>query len=397
MDEASVYLARGVSATKTDLHRLLPKQPSALFPNAFCKVLPDVLNGDEAYCTVLHTDGAGTKSLLAYLKYRETDDVAVFEGIAQDSIVMNVDDLLCVGVTGGVLIASTLNRHAERCGPAVLEALLVGQEKCLATLREGGFAIHSAGGETADVGDIVETLTVDSSAVARLKRSELLGVEGPKSGQLIVGLASYGQATYEHVPNSGIGSNGLTAARHDLLSSYYKDRYRETWSITTPAAYVYSGPLKLEDPLPTDKNWSVGEALLSPTRTYAPVVAQLLDSCGEAVGFLAHCSGGGQTKCLRFGKGLHFIKDNLLPIPPIFQAIAKLGKTPPKELYQVYNMGHRLEVYCEAHAADTVVEVAESFGIAAQVIGRVEASGQRSENRLTLKSPLGSFSWQEGG
>ena len=395
MQEADTYARRGASASKNTLHRILGSGTPRRFPHAFCRILPDRLGGDEAYVNVLHADGAGTKSVIAYLHYRETGDSSVFKGIAQDSIVMNVDDLLCVGVRGGVLIASTINRHARRCGEDVLSALIQGNDAYLACLRALGYAIDSAGGETADLGDIVQTVAVDSSVIARMPTAQLITGERLGAGQAIVGLSSTGQATYETVPNSGIGSNGLTSARHDLLCKSYAERYPETYDSTTDVAYLYSGSLKLDDPLPTDTAWRVADALLSPTRTYAPVITSVLRTCFQQIGGMVHCSGGGQTKCLRFGKGLHFIKDRLFPVPPVFQAIAQLGRTSPKEMYQVYNMGHRMEIYCDTSAVDTIIGIASQFNIEARQIGHIVSHSPSHKNALTVQTPSHTFSYEQ--
>lgn len=381
-EAASRYAARGVSSTKSEVHAAIAELDRGLFPLAFCKVTEDYLTGDPDLCNVIHADGSGTKSLLAYLHYRETGDASVFRGIAQDSIVMNIDDLLCVGATGRILVSSTINRNKKRVGADVLRELIGGTEAFLATLRERGVDVHSGGGETADVGDLTPTVVVDSCTTTILRKSDVIAGDGIRPGLAIVGLESAGRAEYEEAENSGIGSNGLTSARHDLLSAHYRERYPETFDAQVDPSLIYTGPYRLSDPLP-GSSLTVGAALLSPTRSYAPVIRALLDADRKRIKGIVHCSGGGQTKCLRFGKGVHFIKDALLPIPPIFKAIQKVSRTGWKEMYQVYNMGHRMEIYCAPRDVRRVVEAARSFGIFAQQIGRTEASDS-GRNHLTL-------------
>ncbi len=378
---ASRYAARGVSASKSEVHAAIRSLDRGLFPYSFCKITEDYLTLDPEACNVIHSDGSGTKSVLAYLRYRETGDAAVFRGIAQDSIVMNLDDLLCVGAIDHVVCSSTINRNAKRVGADVLSALITGTDEFLARLRQQSVGIHNGGGETADVGDLTPTVVVDSCTTAVMKKSAVVGGEGIGAGLAIVGLSSAGRASYEEVENSGIGSNGLTSARHDLLSSHYRDTYPETFDAQIDPAFVYTGPFRLNDPLP-GASMSVGDALLSPTRTYAPVVAALLSAKRSRIKAIIHCSGGGQTKCLRFGRGVHFIKDDLLPVPPIFKVIQRVSKTAWKEMYQVYNMGHRLEIYCVPRDVKLVIEAARSFGVVARQIGRTEPSD--AGNRLTL-------------
>ena len=344
-----------------------------LFPGAFCKITADYLTGNPRLCNVIHADGSGTKSVLAYLHWRETGDARVFHGLAQDSLVMNLDDLLCVGVTGRVLFSSTINRNARRFTGAALAELIAGHEDFLAKLRDLGVDVENGGGETADVGDLTPTFTLDSCAVAVLPRKDVITGEKIRPGLAIVGLASFGQATYEDAPNSGIGSNGLTSARHDLLNAHYRKKYPETFDPGINPALVYCGPHRMSDTLP-GSDLTVGQALLSPTRTYAPVVAQLLRKHRASIRGLVHCSGGGQTKCLRFGRGVHFLKDNLFPPPAIFRAIQKASGTTPHEMHRVYNMGHRLEVFCPPAAAVKVIATAEAFGIEARIVGRTQPS-----------------------
>ena len=379
---AGRYAARGVSATKSEVHAAIAGIDKGVFPGAFCKITEDFLTGDPEKCNLIHADGSGTKSILAYLHYRETGEASVFRGIAQDSIVMNLDDLLCVGVSGRVLISSTINRNAVRIPGEVLAELIAGNEEVLARLRAMGVDIHSGGGETADVGDLTATVVVDSCATAVLAKSAIITGRKIKPGLAIVGLASAGTSSYEDGENSGIGSNGLTSARHDMLSAYYRRKYRESFDAQIDRDLVYCGPYRLEDPLP-DSGQSVGEALLSPTRSYAPVITALLrEHPGTAKG-IVHCSGGGQSKCLHFGRGVHYIKDEMLPIPPIFKAIQKVSGTTWKEMYQVYNMGHRMEVYCNKRDVAKVVATAARFGIEAKAIGRTERSTSAA-NQLTI-------------
>jgi len=379
------YAARGASATKAGVHAAIAHLDPGLFPGAFCKITPDHLTGDPARCNVIHADGSGTKSLLAYLHWRETGDASVFRGLAQDSLVMNLDDLLCVGVTGPILFSNTINRNARNFpdSPALAE-LIAGHEDFIATLRKLGIDAINGGGETADVADLTATFTLDSCAVAIPKRDTIITGQNIRPGLAIVGLASDGHAAYETTPNSGIGSNGLTSARHDLLSSYYREKYPETFDSALDPALAYCGPYKLSDPLP-DSSLTVGQALLSPTRTYAPVIALLLRQDRAALAGLVHCSGGGQTKCLRFGRGVHFIKDNLFPPPPIFRAIQKSSGADAREMHRVFNMGHRMEIYCAPEHVGAVIAAAVSFGIEPRVVGHIEASGRADgANHLTL-------------
>jgi len=378
------YAARGVSASKSEVHAVVDGLDRGLFPGAFCKTTADFLTNDPALCNVTHSDGSGTKALLAYLWWKETGDASVFRGIAQDSVVMNVDDLLCVGITGRVLLSSTINRNARRIPGEVLRHLIAGTEDFLATLRQHGFDIRSGGGETADVGDLTATLTVDSTATAILPRNQVIDAGRIRPGLTIVGIASGGTCGWESGENSGVGSNGLTSARHELLAKHYAETYPETYDATTRADLVYCGPHKLSSPL-AGSSLTVGQALLSPTRTYAPLVLALLRELGpERVLGLIHCSGGAQTKCLRFGNGVHFIKDNLFPIPAIFTEIARCSKTPPAEMHMVYNMGHRLEVYVDPKDAALVTQIADRLKVESRIVGRTEASRLPSGNHITL-------------
>lgn len=378
------YAARGVSASKTEVHDAVDKLDPGVFPGSFCKLTEDYLTGDPEKCNVIHADGSGTKSILGYLHYRETGDASVFAGIAQDSIVMNIDDLLCIGATGRILLSSTVNRNARNFPADALAALIEGTESFLEKLRGMGVDIHSGGGETADVGDLTGTVTVDSCAVAVMRKADVITGADIKPGLAIIGIASGGTCDYEQGENSGIGSNGLTSARHDLLSNYYRKHFPETYDPTTTKKLVYCGPYRMKDPLP-GSSLTVGQALLSPTRTYAPVVAEILRQKRSAVKGIVHCSGGGQTKCLRFGRGVHFVKDNLLKPPPVFKAIQKASGTSPKEMYQVYNMGHRLEIYCPKSQVKALLKIIHGFGLEAAVIGHTKKSEQKDgSNHLTL-------------
>lgn len=375
----SRYQARGVSADKTEVHAAVDELEQGLFPGAFCKITEDFLSGDPDKCNVIHADGAGTKSIVAYLWYKETGDASVFRGIAQDSIVMNLDDLLCVGVNGRILISNTVNRNALNCPGEVVSALIDGTEAFLATMRDQGVNIYSGGGETADVGDLTGTLVVDSCAVAIMEKSAVItNAIGP--GLVIIGLSSTGQASYETEPNSGMGSNGLTSARHDMLSPHYAALYPEAFDPNLDPTLVYCGPYRLQDELP-DSPFSVGQAILSPTRTYAPVIYEMRATLGDELKGVVHCSGGAQTKCLRFGHQVHFVKDNLFPVPPLFKAIATASGTDWQEMYKVFNMGHRMEVYVPPERADEAIAIAASLGIDARIVGRTEAG---ESNHLTL-------------
>ncbi len=381
------YQARGVSSDKTEVHKVVDKLDHGLFKHAFCKITEDFLTGNPDSCNVIHADGSGTKSILGYLAYKETGDAKVFHGIAQDSIVMNLDDLLCVGVNGRILIANTVNRNALNCPGEVVAALIEGSESYLAKLRSLGVKIYSGGGETADVGDLTGTLVVDSTAVAVMRKQDVLTAATIKPGLVIVGLSSTGQASYEDKENSGIGSNGLTSARHEMLSSYYAENYPESFDSNVAADLRYCGPYRLHDPLP-GSSMTVGDALLSPTRSYAPVIYKLLEEHPGLIKGLIHCSGGAQTKCLKFGSNIHFIKDKLFPTPPIFKTIQKVSGTAWKEMYKVFNMGHRMEVYCTPAAAKTVIKLAKGFNIDAKVIGRTQASKKGNKLSLTHKGQV---------
>jgi len=379
------YAQRGVSSSKSEVHAVVDGLDRGIYPGAFCKIGPDILTGDPDKCTVIHSDGSGTKSTLAYLHYKETGDPTGFRKTAQDSIVMNIDDLLCIGATEGILLSSTINRNARAIPGEALGQLISGTEDFLETLRNYGIGVYSGGGETADVGDLTGTATVDSCAVAVMDRKDVIDNAHIRPGLAIIGLASYGKATYETEENSGIGSNGLTSARHDLLNKHYLENYPETCDATTDPEYLYCGPYKMKDPLP-DSTMSVGDALMSPTRTYAPIIKQLLDEQRNHIYGMVHCSGGGQTKCLRFGSSVHHIKDKLMPIAPIFKAIQKASGTGTEEMFRVYNMGHRMEIFCEPSAADSIVAISKSFNVDAQVIGRTEESQlENKQNHVTIQ------------
>ncbi|MFP6900357.1 MAG: AIR synthase-related protein [Opitutales bacterium] len=367
------YRQRGVSSSKEEVHAVVDGLDRGLFPGAFCKITEDYLTGNPSKCNVIHVDGAGTKSILAYLWYRETGDASVFRGTAQDSLVMNLDDLACVGATDDVIVSSTVNRNARNFPGEALAELIAGNEEFLEGLRELGVRVTSCGGETADVGDLTGTVIVDSCAVATLDRDQVVDNAAIGPGLTIVGFSSSGQATYEKTENSGIGSNGLTSARHDLLAPTYKEKYPESHDPKTPEELAYCGPYQMDDPLP-DSNLTVGQALLSPTRCYVPLVKAMLAERRDAIAGLVHCSGGGQTKCLRFGVGVKHVKDNLLRTPAVFQAIQKVSGTSDEEMHRVYNMGHRLEAYCEPSVAEDLISIAGDFGVDAQVVGRTEPS-----------------------
>lgn len=381
------YTQRGVSASKEDVHRAIEKLDKGLFPRAFCKVTPDLLGGDPAYCTIMHADGAGTKSSLAYVYWKETGDMSVWKGIAQDAIIMNVDDLLCVGATGPIFLSSTVGRNKNKIPGEVIAAIIEGTEAVLAMLRENGLEIQSTGGETADLGDLVRTIVVDSTVVARMKRSDVIDNGRIQAGDVIVGLSSFGQATYETAYNGGMGSNGLTSARHDVFSKYYAEKYPESYDPQIADELVYSGKYRVTDTyagLPVN----VGKLVLSPTRTYAPVLIPVLRELKDKIHGLVHCSGGAQTKVLHFIDGLHVVKDNLFPVPPLFELIYEQSATTWQEMYKVFNMGHRMEVYLAPGDADRVIAIAERFKVAAQVIGRVEAAEKK---QVTLRTPHGEF------
>lgn len=375
------YNQRGVSASKEDVHKAISKLDKGLFPGAFCKIVPDALTGDEKYCTVMHADGAGTKSSLAYVYWKETGDVSVWKGIAQDAIVMNTDDLLCVGATGPILLSSTIGRNKNLVPGEVISEIINGTEEVLEMLRQHGMNISSTGGETADVGDLVRTIIVDSTVTARMKRADVIDNKNIKAGDVIVGLASYGKANYETEYNGGMGSNGLTSARHDVFSSEYRSKYPESYDPSVPNELVYSGKYKMTDEIP-NAEVNVGKLVLSPTRTYAPIIIRILNEMRKHVHGIIHCSGGAQTKVLHFVDQLHIIKDNLFETPPLFKLIHEVSGTDLKEMYKVFNMGHRMELYLPADVAQDVIAISKSFGVDAQIVGRVEASASK---KLTIR------------
>ena len=383
------YNLRGVSTQKEDVHNAIKNIDKGLFPKAFCKVIPDFLTGSKAHCVVMHADGAGTKSSLAYAYWKETGDLSVWKGIAQDALIMNIDDLVCVGVTNDILLSSTIGRNKNKIPAQVLAAIINGTEELLANLAQLGVKIHSTGGETADVGDLVKTIIVDSTVTARIKRSEVIDNANIQAGDVIVGLASFGQATYEDQYNGGMGSNGLTSARHDVFGAALKEKYPETFDNDLPNDLIYSGSKELTDL--TDTPLDVGQLVLSPTRTYAPVIKKILDTLDrKEIHGMVHCSGGAQTKILHFIDQLHVVKDNLFECPPLFEMIQKESGTRWKEMYEVFNMGHRMEIYLPESQAQKVIDITESFNIEARILGRVEAS---TEKKLTIQSPEGIFQY----
>jgi phosphoribosylformylglycinamidine cyclo-ligase len=381
------YNQRGVSASKEDVHNAIKNLDKGLFPQAFCKIVPDHLTGDEEYCTIMHADGAGTKSSLAYMYWKETGDISVWKGIAQDAIIMNIDDLLCVGCTDKILLSSTIGRNKNLIPGEVISAIINGTEEVLQMLRDNGVNIISTGGETADVGDLVRTIIVDSTVTARMKRSEVISNDNIKAGHVVVGLASYGQATYENEYNGGMGSNGLTSARHDVFSKELMAKYPESFDPSVPDNLIYTGSKKLTDQV-NKVELDAGKLVLSPTRTYAPVIKKVLEELPGKIAGMVHCSGGAQTKVLHFVENLHIIKDNLFPTPPLFKMIQEESGTDWKEMYKVFNMGHRMELYVDEADAQAVIDISKSFNIDAQIIGRVEASEQK---QVTVKSEHGEF------
>ena len=381
------YNQRGVSASKEDVHQAIQKLDKGLFPKAFCKIVPDLLANDPAYCTVMHADGAGTKSSLAYIYWKETGDLSVWKGIAQDAIIMNVDDLLCVGATGPILLSSTIGRNKNKIPSEVISTLINGTEEVLAMLRSHGMDIISTGGETADVGDLVRTIIVDSTVVARMRRADVIDNKNIQAGDVIVGLASYGQANYESEYNGGMGSNGLTSARHDVFAKEYAQKFTESFDPAVPFDLIYSGKNKLTDMLPGSP-LDVGKLVLSPTRTYAPVMVKVLNELRNHIHGIVHCSGGAQTKILHFVDYVHVIKDNLFEIPPLFKLIHEVSGTDLKEMYKVFNMGHRMEIYLPQKFAQPIIDIAQSFGIEAKIIGRVEVSEKK---QVTIKTEAGEF------
>jgi len=389
MESNERYMLRGVSASKEDVHNAIKNIDKGLYPKAFCKIIPDILGGDPEYCNIMHADGAGTKSSLAYAYWKETGDLSVWKGIAQDALIMNIDDLLCVGAVDNILVSSTIGRNKNLVPGSVISAIINGTDELLAELREMGVGAYATGGETADVGDLVRTIIVDSTVTCRMKRSDVINNANIRPGDVIVGLASFGKATYEKEYNGGMGSNGLTSARHDVFGKDIAKKYPETYDHAVPEELVYSGGLNLTDKVegsPLD----AGKLVLSPTRTYAPVVKKLLDALRPQIHGMVHCSGGAQTKILHFVDGVHVIKDNLFPIPPLFRTIQEQSKTEWKEMYKVFNCGHRFEVYLPKEYAQQVIDISKSFGIDAQIIGRIE---QSDHTHLTIHSEYGVFEY----
>jgi len=390
MSDQDRYAKRGVSSQKEDVHKAIEHLDKGLFPKAFCKIIPDHLTGNDDYCVVMHADGAGTKSSIAYLYWKETGDLSVWKGIAQDALIMNVDDLLCVGATDHILVSSTIGRNKNLIPGEVIAEIINGTEALANHLKSYGVNIYTTGGETADVGDLVRTIIVDSTVTARLKKSEVIDNANIKPGNIIVGLSSSGKATYETSYNGGMGSNGLTSARHDVLSSFLKDKYPESFDPSVPNDLIYSGSKRLTDKISKDLP-DVGKLILSPTRTYAPIVKAIFNSIGrDSIDGMVHCSGGAQTKILHFIDNLHIIKDNMFDIPPLFRLIQEESKTDWKEMYQVFNMGHRLEFYVDESLAQSIIDISNSFNVEAKVIGRVEPSTSKS---LTIVSEHGQFDY----
>lgn len=394
MNTTDRYMQRGVSAAKEDVHAAIKNIDKGIFPQAFCKIIPDILGGDPEYCNIMHADGAGTKSSLAYMYWKETGDLSVWKGIAQDAIVMNTDDLLCVGAVDNILVSSTIGRNKHLIPGEVISAIINGTDELLQELRDMGIGIHATGGETADVGDLVRTIIVDSTVTCRMKRADVIDNANIRPGDVIVGLSSTGQATYEKRYNGGMGSNGLTSARHDVFSKYLAEKYPESFDHNVPDELVYSGKYKLTETSPYGREagdgLSVGELVLSPTRTYAPVIKQILDLHRREIHGMVHCTGGAQTKVLHFvSNNCHVVKDNLFPIPPLFQIIHDCSQTDWREMYQVFNMGHRMEIYVQPEIAEHIIAISKSFNIDAQIVGHIE-EGRKS---LTIKSEFGEFNY----
>ncbi len=385
----SRYNARGVSASKEDVHSAIKNVDKGLFPKAFCKIIPDILGGDPEWCNVMHADGAGTKSSLAYTYWKETGDISVWKGIAQDALIMNVDDLLCIGATDNILVSSTIGRNKNKIPGEVIAAIIEGTEELLEELRNLGIGIFSTGGETADVGDLVRTIIVDSTVVCRMKKADVISADNISPGNVIVGLSSYGQATFEKQYNGGMGSNGLTSARHDVFSKYLAAKYPESFDPEVPGELVYSGNYKLTGKI-DGLNTDAGKLVLSPTRTYAPVIKKVLDKFRGQISGMIHCSGGAQTKVLHFVEDVHVIKDNMFPVPPLFEIIQEQSGTNWKEMYKVFNMGHRFEIYTAPEIAGEVIRMAKSFNIDAQIIGRVEPFKGK---KLTIETGNGKFEY----
>ena len=389
-DTSKRYAQRGVSASKEDVHNAIKNIDKGLFPKAFCKIVPDYLTGSEDHCLVMHADGAGTKSSLAYMYWKETGDVSVWKGIAQDALIMNVDDLICVGATDNIILSSTIGRNKNLIPGEVISAIINGTEELISDLEKHGITIRSTGGETADVGDLVRTIIVDSTVTARMERKNVIDNANIKAGDVIVGLASFGKASYETEYNGGMGSNGLTSARHDVFSKYLAEKYPESFDASVPEELVYSGSTKLTDEVP-DSPLDAGKLVLSPTRTYAPIIKQVLEQyTSEEIHGMVHCSGGAQTKILHFVENLHIIKDNMFAIPPLFKLIQEQSGTDWKEMYQVFNCGHRMELYVDEQVAEEIIAISQNFNVDAQIIGRVASSDTK---KLTIQSPYGKFEY----
>lgn len=383
------YNLRGVSASKEDVHNAIKNIDKGIFPKAFCKIIPDILGGDPAYCNIMHADGAGTKSALAYMYWKETGDLSVWKGIAQDALIMNIDDLLCVGATDNILVSSTIGRNKLLIPGEIISAIINGTDELLSELRELGVNAYATGGETADVGDLVRTIIVDSTVTCRMKRTDVISNHNIQPEDVIVGMSSYGQASYEKEYNGGMGSNGLTSARHDVFSKYLAKKYPESYDAAVPEALVYSGNLKLTDQI-KELGIDAGKLVLSPTRTYAPVIKKLLDQMRPLIHGMVHCSGGAQTKVMHFVENLKITKNNLFPVPPLFKIIQEQSGTDWQEMYKVFNMGHRMEIYIAPQHAQNVIDITRSFGIDAQVVGYVEAS---NKNELIIESEFGEFKY----
>lgn len=384
------YMQRGVSASKEDVHNAIKNIDKGIFPQAFCKIIPDILGGDPEYCNIMHADGAGTKSSLAYMYWKETGDLGVWRGIAQDALIMNIDDLLCVGATDNILVSSTIGRNKLLVPGEVISAIINGTEELLAELRDLGVNAYSTGGETADVGDLVRTIIVDSTVTCRMKRKDVISNGNIRPGDVIVGLSSYGQASYEKSYNGGMGSNGLTSARHDVFGKYLATKYPESYDNAVPDELVYSGTLKLTDKI-AELGIDAGKLVLSPTRTYAPVIKKLLDEMRSQIHGMVHCSGGAQTKIMHFVEKMRVVKNNLFPVPPLFNIIQEQSGTDWHEMYKVFNMGHRMEIYVDSSNAQKVIEISHSFGIDAQIVGYTEASDR---NELIIESDKGRFEYR---
>lgn len=389
MDLHNRYMMRGVSAAKEDVHNAIKNIDKGIYPQAFCKIIPDILGGDPEYCNIMHADGAGTKSSLAYMYWKETGDLSVWKGIAQDALIMNTDDLLCVGAVDNILVSSTIGRNKMLVPGEVISAIINGTDELLASMRDMGIGIYATGGETADVGDLVRTIIVDSTVTCRMKRCDVIDNANIRPGDVIVGLASFGQATYENSYNGGMGSNGLTSARHDVFAKYLAEKYPESYDHAVPDELVYSGHYRLDDEL-ADVSVNAGKLVLSPTRTYAPVIKRILDELRPEIHGMVHCTGGAQTKVLHFvNENCKVIKDNMFPVPPLFKIIREESKTDWKEMYKVFNMGHRMEIYVKPDIAEQIINISKSFNIDAQIIGHIE----EGKKCLTIKSEFGEFNY----